>query len=96
LEKEVIRGSIFSLAALAGHPIRYRHWLFVRQTIQPPLQARRSAMKEKLTFSDGLNFGCGFFTAGFIFSIVIIPVAMLLFAILTAVLGAGAAGMLGG
>ncbi|MCI0396598.1 MAG: hypothetical protein L0332_25325 [Chloroflexi bacterium] len=28
-------------------------------------------MKEKLTFSDGLYFGCGFWTAGFIFTVVI-------------------------
>ena len=53
-------------------------------------------MKEKLTFSDGLNFGCGFFTAGFLFSIIMIPVSIILFAILTAVLGAGFAGMVGG
>ena len=44
-------------------------------------------MKEKLTFSDGLNFGCGFFTAGFIFSVIIIPVTMVLIAILTTILG---------
>ena len=53
-------------------------------------------MKEKLTFSDGLNFGCGFFAAGFLFSIIIIPVTMVLVAILTAVLGAGFAGIMGG
>lgn len=53
-------------------------------------------MKEKLTFSDGLNFGCGFFTAGFLFSLVMIPLSMIIFALLTAVLGAGAAGILGG
>lgn len=53
-------------------------------------------MKEKLTFSDGLNFGCGFFTAGFIFSVIIIPVTMVLIAILTTILGVGAAGMFGG
>jgi hypothetical protein len=53
-------------------------------------------MKEKLTFSDGLNFGCGFFIAGFLFSIIMIAVSVILFAVLTAVLGAGFAGMMGG
>ena len=57
---------------------------------------RRQRIKEKLTFSDGLNFGCGFFTAGFIFSVIIIPVTMVLIAILTTILGVGAAGMFGG
>lgn len=53
-------------------------------------------MKEKLTFSDGLNFGCGFFTAGLLFSLVMIPLSMILFAILTALLGASVSGMMGG
>jgi hypothetical protein len=28
-------------------------------------------MKEKLTFTDGLNFGCGFWLAGFVFTIAV-------------------------
>lgn len=28
-----------------------------------------------LTFSDGLNFGCGFFVAGFLFFIFFLPLA---------------------
>ncbi len=28
-----------------------------------------------LTFSDGLNFGCGFFVAGFLFSVLFLPLA---------------------
>jgi hypothetical protein len=38
----------------------------------------------QLTFSDGLNFGCGFWVAGFLFSIVAVPVI----AIILTVLGA--------
>jgi hypothetical protein len=34
-------------------------------------------MKEKLTFSDGFYFGCGFWAAGFIFFIAISIVATL-------------------
>jgi hypothetical protein len=28
----------------------------------------------RLTFSDGLNFGCGFWVAGFLFFVVAVPV----------------------
>lgn len=38
-----------------------------------------------LSISDGLNFGCGFWTAGFLFFVVALPVGAI---ILTVVLGA--------
>ncbi|GIK36586.1 MAG: hypothetical protein BroJett011_04190 [Chloroflexota bacterium] len=40
-----------------------------------------------LTFSDGLNFGCGFFVAGFLFSILIIPVSVFMISLLIGLLG---------
>ena len=33
----------------------------------------------RLTFSDGLNFGCGFFVAGLLFSLLVVPLAALVF-----------------
>jgi len=39
----------------------------------------------KLSFSDGLNFGCGFWAAGFLFFVVALPVGAV---ILTVILGA--------
>lgn len=45
-------------------------------------------IKIKLGFSEGLNFGCGFFVAGFLFFIVAVPLA----AIIMTVIGAGLLG----
>ncbi len=42
--------------------------------------------KPTLTFTDGLNFGCGFWVAGILTAIVGGPVAALAFGILTAIL----------
>jgi hypothetical protein len=43
-----------------------------------------------LTFTDGLNFGCGFWVAGFLFTVVAVPAAVSLASVILAVLaGAG-------
>lgn len=47
--------------------------------------------KQNLTFNDGLNFGCGFFVAGFMFFVCALPVGGLatiaMLAVLSRVLG---------
>lgn len=48
--------------------------------------------KQTLTFSDGLNFGCGFFVAGLLFSLAMIPISFLLFSLLIGMVG-GLAGL---
>lgn len=40
-----------------------------------------------LTFSDGLNFGCGFWVAGALFSLFAVPAAAVALSVLGAVLG---------
>lgn len=40
--------------------------------------------KQTLTFSDGLNFGCGFFVAGLLFSLAMIPLSFFLVSVLAA------------
>lgn len=47
----------------------------------------RSAAKQSLFFVDGFHFGCGFFTAGFIFFAVIIPLGTVLVMMMLAILG---------
>ena len=47
------------------------------------------------SFTDGLNFGLGFWTAGFIFSFVIVPAAVCLVLIILSALGGGALQSLG-
>lgn len=49
-------------------------------------------MKEDLTIRDGFNFGCGFFIAAFVYSLVIFVASFVVFSIvgtglLTALLG---------
>lgn len=39
-----------------------------------------------LTFSDGLNFGCGFFVAGALFSLFAVPATVFAITFLTALL----------
>lgn len=48
--------------------------------------------KTSLTFSDGLNFGCGFWVAGFLFTIIALPVGALIIASIIGFLG-GLAGL---
>lgn len=38
-------------------------------------------IKVKIGFSEGLNFGCGFFVAGFLFVIVAVPLAAMLISV---------------
>jgi len=38
----------------------------------PPL----TVIQVRFGFNEGLNFGCGFFVAGFVFSIVIVPLTI--------------------
>ncbi len=60
-------------------------------------EGRAAQAKNKIgaTFTDGLNFGLGFWTAGFIFSFVIVPSAVCLVIIIVSVIGGGALGSLG-
>lgn len=43
--------------------------------------------KQSLTFNDGLNFGCGFFVAGFMFFVCALPLGALATVTTLAVLG---------
>jgi hypothetical protein len=46
-------------------------------------------MKDNLSIKDGFNFGCGFFIAGFVYSLAISVIVFVTFAVLgTGVLGA--------
>lgn len=56
-------------------------------TIKPLKPKEPPAKPPSLTFSDGLNFGCGFWVAGFLFSIVATPVIVLILSILIGLLG---------
>lgn len=47
----------------------------------------RPAAKQTLFFADGFFFGCGFWVAGFIFFVVVIPVGTILIAMMLAMLG---------
>lgn len=42
--------------------------------------------KSNLTFNDGLNFGCGFFVAGAMFVVCVLPIAAGVLAIIVQVL----------
>jgi hypothetical protein len=56
------------------------------EKVVKPLSKSAPLLKPpSLTFSDGLNFGCGFWTAGFLFFVVALPVGAV---ILTVILGA--------
>lgn len=52
-------------------------------------------MKQKLTFTDGLNFGCGFWVAGFMFFTVALPLGVFVVMLFLAVFGALFAGLAG-
>ena len=47
----------------------------------------RAAAKQSLFFSDGFFFGCGFWAAGFLFFVVIIPLGTLIVMMVAAMLG---------
>ena len=51
--------------------------------------------KKFLTFTDGLNFGLGFFTAAFIFSFIIVPTVICMAAVAISVVGGSALQSLG-
>ena len=44
-------------------------------------------MKQKLTFNDGLNFGCGFWVAGFMFFVIALPIGLFAFAAILLLFG---------
>lgn len=54
----------------------------VNQPAKPPAGTPQTVITVKFGFSEGLNFGCGFFVAGFVFSIVVVPVTALLISLL--------------
>jgi hypothetical protein len=47
-----------------------------------PEPLRPNKVLPNLTFSDGLNFGCGFWVAGFVLAIVAVPILAIIFALL--------------
>lgn len=49
-----------------------------------PIPKRPAPIKRgpSLTFSDGLNFGCGFWVAGFLFFVIGVPVIVFLLAMI--------------
>lgn len=53
----------------------------------PPAKPDPALVKFTLTFTDGLNFGCGFFVAGALFAIFAVPAAGIALSFLTALLG---------
>jgi hypothetical protein len=61
-------------------------------TTERPIIKSLNPTKNSLTFSDGLNFGCGFWVAGFLFTVVAIPTAALILSLLIGFLG-GLAGL---
>jgi len=69
-----------------------------RLTIAPeePAPVMYTPIEEKvhkLTFSDGLNFGCGFWVAGFLFTVVAVPAISLLVGLMITILGGTLAGL---
>jgi len=50
-----------------------------------PAKPKDTVIVVKFGFSEGLNFGCGFFVAGALFTIVAVPASMFL----AAMIGAG-------
>ena len=54
---------------------------------QPSTNSSIQRVEFRLTFSDGLNFGCGFFVAGFLFSMVFIPLTTIFVFVLIPALG---------
>lgn len=52
-------------------------------------------MKQKLTFNDGLNFGCGFWVAGFMFFIVALPLGVVTIITFLALFGTLLGGLAG-
>lgn len=52
-----------------------------------PLALAQPKPGPSLTFSDGLNFGCGFWAAGALFSIFAVPAAVIAITMLGALLG---------
>ena len=53
--------------------------------MEQPQQPQKAPQKRKLSFSEGFNFGLGFWSAGFIFYIVITIILVGLLVILPAI-----------
>lgn len=45
-------------------------------TTPSPAKKEIPTIQVKIGFSEGLNFGCGFFVAGFLFFIIAVPLAI--------------------
>jgi hypothetical protein len=54
------------------------------QLVIPQPLIIKSATNPTLTFNDGLNFGCGFFVAGLLFSLAMIPLSFFIVSVLVA------------